>query len=383
MGLALLSASAPFATDLYLPALPHIAEDLSSTPASVQLTLSGFMAGMAVGQLIIGPISDAVGRRLLLLAGAVVALVSSVMAAMAPGIGVLIGARLLQGVGAGACIVISRAVIPDLERGKKAAKAFALMMTIQGVAPVLAPVVGGLLAEPIGWRGLFWVLSAINAVQLVVALLLVPETKPKEERSSLRGLGQNYLFVLRNKAYCGFAVTFAFTFGAMFCYISASPFVVQEGMGFSATAFSVVFAVNALGLIGGNYLNSRLIDVMDTARILGIALIIMLVASVLLTGAAMISTSPWVILPLLFVAVSQCALIMGNATALGTGEVRERAGSGSAVMGFLQFGVAALVSPLMGLGSEGAVTMGAGMVISTLIALGAFGWARRHHVSLE
>lgn len=377
-GLALLSASAPFATDLYLPTLPHIAEQLNTTTSAVQLTLSGFMGGMAIGQLLIGPISDATGRHRLLVLGAIVALISSILAALSPSIGILIAARLLQGLGSGACIVISRAVIPDLERGKRAAKAFAVMMTIQGVAPVAAPVLGGLLAEPIGWRGLFWVLTAINAAQLLVALFVVPETKPPEERSPLKGILGNYAYVLRNKAYCGFTLTLAFAFAAMFCYISASPFVVQSQMNFQPWVFSAVFAINAFGLIGGNYFNSRLIDVMDTMKILCVALLIMLAASLGIMVVSFFTISPWLILPLLFIAVSQCSLIMGNATAMGTGEVRKRAGSGSAIMGFAQFGLAAIVSPLMGLGSNAAFTMGVGMSLSVFVALLASSVAVRH-----
>lgn len=370
-GLALLSAAAPLATDLYLPALPNIVGSLDTTQAMVQLTLSGFMLGLAVGQLIIGPISDSLGRKKLLVGGAVIALIASVIAAMAPTIEVLILARLLQGLGSGACVVLARAVVPDLAAGRKAAKAFSLLMTIQGIAPVAAPVIGGLLLDPIGWRGLFWVLAGINVIQLLVAVVVVRESLPKEGRAevTVRGILANYLYVLKNPVYRGYTVSFSFGFAAMFCYISASPFVVQTQMGMSVATFTLVFAANALGLVGGNILNSRLIDRYDPHAILRAAQLFLLVVTIALLIVVNFTVSPWVVFPLLFLSVSPIGIILGNSTALGTGEVRERAGSGSAVMGFLQFALGAAVSPFMGLGANAALTMAVGMVACVLASL--------------
>lgn len=369
-GLALLSAAAPLSTDMYLPALPKIVAELDTTQAMVQLTLSGFMFGMAIGQLIIGPISDATGRKKLLVGGAVVALIASVIAAMAPSIEILILCRLLQGLGSGACTVLARAVVPDLAAGKKAAKAFALLMTIQGIAPVVAPVVGGALLEPIGWRGIFWVLAAVNVAQLLVASLVVRESLPPEHRTelSLGGVFANYVYVLKNPVYLGYLISFSFGFATLFSYISSSPFLVQEQMNMSVGAFTMVFAVNALGMMIVNMINSKLIDRFDTHDILRIAQMLLVFFSVAFLIASKFTLSPWVLLPILFFAVSMLALILGNSAALGTGVVRERAGSGAAVMGFLQFGLAALVSPIMGLGSNPALTMAIGMVSCALIS---------------
>ena len=233
MGLALLSASAPFSIDMYLPALPGIVDDLDTTQSMVQLTLSGFLVGLAVGQLIVGPVSDAVGRKKLMVGGAVVAMIAAVLAALSPDIEILILARLIQGLGSGACVVLARAVVPDLARGEAAARAFSLLMTIQGVAPIVAPVVGGLLVEPLGWRGLFWVLAGVALLQLLVSVFVVRESMPVGDRSpaTVRGVLGNYAYVLGNPGYRGYLVTFAFGFGAMFSYISASPFVLQEQLG--------------------------------------------------------------------------------------------------------------------------------------------------------
>ena len=179
LALALLSATAPFATDMYLPTLPAIAEEFGAADSVVQLTLSGFFVGMAVGQLTVGPISDVIGRRRLLLGGAIVALIASAMAALAPSIAVFVIARILQGLGGGACVVLSRAMVPDLLSGREAAKTYSMLMAILAIAPAIAPIAGGLLAEPIGWRGIYWVLTGLHALQLLVVLTIVPETGGK------------------------------------------------------------------------------------------------------------------------------------------------------------------------------------------------------------
>lgn len=374
MGLALLSASAPFSIDMYLPALPGIVDDLDTTQSMVQLTLSGFLVGLAVGQLIVGPVSDAVGRKKLMVGGAVVAMFAAVLAALSPDIEILILARLIQGLGSGACVVLARAVVPDLARGEAAARAFSLLMTIQGVAPIVAPVVGGLLVEPLGWRGLFWVLAGVALLQLLVSVFVVRESMPVGDRSpaTVRGVLGNYAYVLGNPGYRGYLVTFAFGFGAMFSYISASPFVLQEQLGLSVRVYSLIFAVNALGLVTGTYLNGRLIGRVHTPTILRGALINLLVGSLAVFAVLQWWPVLWLILPLLFLTIAQVGVILGNSTALGTGLVRERAGSASALMGFTQFGLAGLISPLMGLGDDPGVTMAIGMVVCAAVAL--LGW---------
>lgn len=370
-GLALLSASGPLATDMYLPALPVIVDDLATSPAMVQLTLSGFMLGLGVGQLIIGPISDSLGRRGLLIAGAFLQLVASIGCAVAPDMRTLIVTRLLQGLGGGACVVLARAVVPDLAKGRAAAKGFALLMTIQAIAPIVAPIAGGFLLEPIGWRGLFWVLAAIAALQLAVPLFLVRESKPVEERSpaSVRGIMANYKYVLKNPVFRWYVVAFGFGFSVMFSYIAASSFVIQGHLGLSPQVYSIIFGVNAMGLMASNMVNARLVDRIAPAKILRTALSVMVLASTLIVVAALTQPTAIVILPLLFIAVSQIGMVMGNAMAVGTNYVRARAGSATALMGFSQFFLAALLSPLMGLGSNPTLTMGLGMLASACVAL--------------
>nr|WP_230307982.1 multidrug effflux MFS transporter [Corynebacterium guaraldiae] len=368
--MALLSATAPFATDMYLPVMPEILSDLGTTRAMVQLTISGFFIGMGVGQLVMGPLSDAIGRKRLLIAGASLALVASVLAALAPTATVLVAARVLQGLGGGACVVLARAVVPDLVHGAAAAKAYSLLMALQGIAPAVAPVLGGVLAEPLGWRGIFWVLAGLHAVQLVLAIAIVPETAGGRSRAGLfRTVAGNYWAVLTNARVWGYLVTMAFGFCSMFCYISASAFVVQNQWGFSPLGYSLVFGINSVGLFMATLVNSRAMDSVSPAVMLRIGVCGVLACGVLLLLSVLLGASVWVCLLVLFACVAPTGFIMGNATALATGLMRPRAGSVSAIMGFGQSLLASAISPLMGWGSNAALTMAIGMVCCSFISL--------------
>ncbi|WP_430335570.1 multidrug effflux MFS transporter [Rhodococcus sp. ACT016] len=371
--LALLSAIAPLATDMYLPGLPSMADSLGTSPASVQLTLTTFMAGLGIGQLVIGPLSDGLGRRNLLIAGTVLCAVSGVLCAIAPNIGVLIAARLLQGFSGGAGIVLARAVIADRAKGDAAARLFSVMMIIGGVAPVVAPLMGGALLGPIGWRGIFWVLAGAAVVMLIGVLTLVPETLPAERRhgGGLAALVHNLRYVVTNRTYLGYAFTFAFGFGALFSYISASPFVVQDVLGLSPGQFSIVFAINSLGIVTGSIVNTKLIGTFHARQLLTFGVSLLVASGLLLTLATTIGGSHiWLVLPLMFGVVASIGFIMGNATALAQGQVSEAAGTGSALMGACQFGLAAVVSPLVGIaGSDTAAPMAIAILASGLIAM--------------
>ncbi|MEM5986526.1 multidrug effflux MFS transporter [Corynebacterium hesseae] len=368
--LALLSATAPFATDMYLPVMPEILADLGTTRAMVQLTISGFFIGMGVGQLVMGPLSDAIGRKRLLIAGACLALVASVLAALAPTATVLVAARVLQGLGGGACVVLARAVVPDLVHGAAAAKAYSLLMALQGIAPAVAPVLGGVLAEPLGWRGIFWVLAGLHAVQLVLAIAIVPETAGGRSRAGLfRTVAGNYWAVLTNARVWAYLVTMAFGFCSMFCYISASAFVVQNQWGFSPLGYSLVFGINSVGLFMATLVNSRAMDSVSPAVMLRVGVCGVLACGVLLLLSVLLGAPVWACLLVLFARVAPTGFIMGNATALATGLMRPRAGSVSAIMGFGQSLLASAISPLMGWGSNAALTMAIGMVCCSFISL--------------
>jgi DHA1 family bicyclomycin/chloramphenicol resistance-like MFS transporter len=370
LALALLSATAPFATDMYLPTLPAVGAEFDAPDSVVQLTLSGFFVGMALGQLMVGPISDVIGRRRLLIGGAIVALVASAIAALSPSIAIFVAARFLQGLGGGACVVLSRAMVPDLLSGREAAKTYSMLMAILAIAPAVAPIVGGLLAEPIGWRGIYWVLTGLHAVQLLVVLVIIPETggnSPAGE-SFVRRVLTNYATVLKSPRFWGFLTAMAFAFASMFCYIAASSFVFQHEFGLSPRAYAAVFALNALGMCVGSFINSRYIDKLGTKTMVLGGLSLSVVGNVLLlvlvfSGAGV----GWLMLALLL-CISPNGVIMGNSTAMATGLMRERAGSVTAIMGFGQSVLAAGVGPLMGLGGNTAVTMSVGMTVCIAIS---------------
>ncbi|WP_279192999.1 multidrug effflux MFS transporter [Corynebacterium stationis] len=378
LALALLSATAPFATDMYLPTLPAVGAEFGAPDSVVQLTLSGFFVGMALGQLMVGPISDVIGRRRLLIAGAIVALLASAIAALSPSIAIFVAARFLQGLGGGACVVLARAMVPDLLSGREAAKTYSLLMAILAIAPAVAPIVGGLLAEPIGWRGIYWVLTGLHAVQLLVVLKIVPETggqSPGGQGATgqrfLPRVLSNYATVLKSPRFWGFLTAMAFAFASMFCYIAASSFVFQQEFGLSPRGYAAVFALNAVGMCVGSFVNSRCIDKFGTKKVMLGALSLALLGNVLLlivviSGAGLV----WIILALLL-CISPNGVIMGNSTAMATGLMRTRAGSVTAIMGFGQSVLAAVVGPLMGLGGNTAVVMSLGM--SACIAIAAAG----------
>ena len=378
LALALLSATAPFATDMYLPTLPAVGAEFGAPDSVVQLTLSGFFVGMALGQLMVGPISDVIGRRRLLIAGAIVALLASAIAALSPSIAIFVAARFLQGLGGGACVVLARAMVPDLLSGREAAKTYSLLMAILAIAPAVAPIVGGLLAEPIGWRGIYWVLTGLHAVQLLVVLKIVPETGGQSpggqgatgQRFLARVLS-NYAAVLKSPRFWGFLTAMAFAFASMFCYIAASSFVFQQEFGLSPRGYAAVFALNAVGMCVGSFVNSRCIDKLGTKKVMLGGLCLALLGNVLLliavlSGAGLV----WIIVALLL-CISPNGVIMGNSTAMATGLMRTRAGSVTAIMGFGQSVLAAVVGPLMGLGGNTAVVMSLGM--SACIAIAAAG----------
>jgi DHA1 family bicyclomycin/chloramphenicol resistance-like MFS transporter len=239
--LALLSALAPFATDLYLPAFPVMTGDLDTSATAVQLTLTSFLIGIALGQLVFGPLSDRFGRFWPLIIGALVCVAASAVAALAPTVAVLIIARFVQGLAGAAGMVIGRAIISDLAVGAAAARAFSLMMIVGGVAPVIAPIVGSLLVDDFGWRGILWVVGGIAVVMLVAAASVVRESHTTERRHAARLHHQTHgspLSALKSRTYVGNTLTFGFAFAVMMAYISASPFVYQVMIGLSATGYA-------------------------------------------------------------------------------------------------------------------------------------------------
>lgn len=371
IALALLAAVAPFGTDLYLSAFPAMTSDLATSATGVQLSLTAFLVGAGVGQVLFGPWSDRIGRMAPLLTGLVVFIAASVVAVAAGSIEVLVIARLAQGLGGAAGMVIGRAMILDRESGPAAARALNLMMMIGGVAPVVAPLTGSLLADAIGWRGLLAIVGALGVLSLAATLAFVRESRPKAVR--VAGTGGSWSGLL-SRGYVGPVIAFGFSMAVMMAYISASPFVYQDMIGLSTPMYGLAFAVNAIGLIVATAISSRLARRFSIRALTAAGLVISLAAVVVilvltLTGAP----AAWLMLPL-FLAIAPLGLVFGNATALALSAVPPAAtGAASAFLGLLQFVLAGIVAALVGDGSTLplALTMLASAVIALLgLALG-------------
>ncbi|WP_233213613.1 multidrug effflux MFS transporter [Mycobacterium hubeiense] len=359
---------------MYLPGLPAKADEFGTSTSAIQLTLTTFMVGLAVGQLVIGPLSDRFGRRPLVLAGTLVCIAASAACALAPSIELLAASRFVLGFSGAAGVVLSRAVITDRARGGAAAKIFSLMMIINGAAPVVAPLLGGALLAPIGWRGVFWVITGLAVAMFIGALVWLSESHPHEHRTTggLVALARNVRTLLANRRYLGYTLAFAFSFAVMFAYIAASPFVLQKTLGLSTTLYSIAFASNAIGLIVINAVNAKIVERFGQRCLLhtGVALLVMF--STLLVIDAVLGPVLWATLVLLACTVASLGLIVANATSLALEEARHAAGTGSALMGALQFGLAALAAPMVGAGGEfTAIPMALVMVVSATVAAGS------------
>ncbi|MBQ0924357.1 Bcr/CflA family multidrug efflux MFS transporter [Saccharopolyspora endophytica] len=356
-----MSAFGPLSMDMYLPALPAISGELNAGASQVQLSLMACTIGLALGQLVMGPLSDTYGRRRPLLIGVVVFALASLACALAPSAYALAALRLVQGFGGAAGIVIARAVVRDLFSGVALAKFFSLLMLVNGVVPVLAPVLGGQLLRVTSWRGVFVTLCAIGAALLVAALLALPETLPPEQRrpGSLPQTLRTFGGLLRDRMFTGFALSAALAFAAMFAYISGSSFVLQDVHHLSPQMFSVVFGVNSIGIVAMGQINGLLVGKVDSRRLLAIGLGGNALGGLSVAASTVLGLGLFALLPALFVTVASIGLVFPNATALALSGHRETAGSASALLGVLQFMIGGLVSPLVGIaGSDTAVPMG-------------------------
>ncbi|GAA2741505.1 multidrug effflux MFS transporter [Terrabacter aerolatus] len=362
--LALLSMISPFATDMYLPSFPRIAHDLSTSPSGVQLTLTTFLVGVAFGQLFFGPLSDRRGRKRPLVAGSLVCVGASLIAVYAPTIEVLLGARFFQGLGGAAGIVIARAIVADLFRGAEAASIFSVLAVLGGLGPIVAPVAGGLLAGPIGWRGVLGVLAVLTVVMSLVAVFIIRETAPIRrpgpdllaaspgEQPAPTARPTHLWTVLRRPGFTAYALVKTFSFAALMGYISASSFIYQDYLGFGALTGSALFALNSLAMIGANAVNARLVRSRGPVKMLHAGLVLLTSAVVTLSLVVGLAGPPRALVPVLTLLVGSMGLIFGNSIGLAISNARDAAGSGSAIIGFGQFVAGATVAPLVGLGGR-------------------------------
>ena len=371
--LGVLSALGPLATDLYLPALPQISADLGASEASVKLTLTSVMAGLAVGQLVIGPLSDRWGRRLPLLAGIGVFTATTFAIALVSGVEAFSALRFLQGLSAAAGLVVSRAIVRDVFDGDAAATFFSRLVLLAGLAPMLGPVLGGQLLLLGSWQLLFGVLGGAGLLTFALVLFGLPESLPAEERRRVSPRAQLRVFggLLRDVRFTGPTLTLALSFGMSFTYISTFSFVSQSGFGASAQEFSLVFAVTTLGMILGNQVNAFLIRRVEIHRrlMLGLGGSILSVAALAVLDTAGLADLVTVTAAL-FAMMVFTGLVSPNATALAlNGQPPRIAGSGSALLGTLQFGIGSGLAATAGM--AGPVTLSSMTAVMLATAVGA------------
>ncbi|MER7456638.1 multidrug effflux MFS transporter [Micromonospora sp. NPDC126480] len=370
-----LMAVGPLTIDMYLPAFPAIVDDFRTTSAAVQLTLTGTLVGLALGQLLIGPISDAVGRRAPLIAGITLHVVASALCVVAPNIAVLGALRVVQGLGVAATAVVALAVVRDLFSGAAFATLLSRLLLVMGAAPILAPTLGSALLGWTDWRGVFVALAAFGVLLCVLAALGLRETLPpaRRRRGGVVATAIVYRALLRDRTFVGLVLVAGLAMAALFAYVAGSSFVLQERYGLDEQQFGVAFGAGAVGLIGATQFNVRLLRRYPPQRILvaalavgtGAGLALVACATTGLGGLPGLLVSLWVVL-------AAAGLAMPNAPALALSRHGEAAGTASALLGAVQFGVGALAAPLVGVLGSGAVSMAvvvAGGMVAAMVVL--------------
>ena len=349
--LGLLTAMGPFAIDMYLPALPAIGRSLSADTGMVQASLMAFFISLGAGQLIYGPLSDMLGRKLPLYFGLAVFLAGSIGCAFAPDIETLIAFRFLQGLGACAGMVIPRAVVRDLHTGTEAARLMSLLMLVFSVSPILAPLAGSFVIEAAGWRGVFWVVTVLAALGILLMALFLGETRPREHRvdSSIGGALSAYRALLTDGKFLGLTFIGAFGIASFFAYLANSSFVLIEHYGLSPRLYSVFFSINAVSFIGVSqttgWLASRFgLDRIVRVAVSGYAFAMAVLLIVTLAGVDRLD----VLAALLFVGYGFLGLVIPTTAVLSMEEHGAIAGTASALMGTLQFVTGALVIAAVG-----------------------------------
>jgi DHA1 family bicyclomycin/chloramphenicol resistance-like MFS transporter len=366
-----LSGLAPLSIDFYLPGLPHLTADLGASASTGQLTLTACLLGIAVSQIFAGSLSDTLGRRRLVLVGLLAYMATSLLCAVASSIWMLIAFRLVQGAACGIGFVVARAIVRDIYSGHEAARIFALLVLISGVAPVLAPVLGGQVLLLTSWRGIFVVLVAFSASMLAVAALRLRETLPAHLRHEPGVAAKVQVFrdLLADRSFLPYAASGSLAFAAMFAYISGSPFVLENIYGLSPQLYGVVFGVNAAGIVIFSQVSRRLVERLGPRALLTAGNLAMALGCVVLLLAVLIGAGLAAILVALVLTISSIGLILPNSTALAMAHQQHAAGSASAMFGLGQFGVGALAAPLVGIaGSHDALPMA---IVIALCGLGS------------
>ncbi|MFB9928571.1 multidrug effflux MFS transporter [Amycolatopsis halotolerans] len=365
--LGLLEVFGPISMDLYLPALPQLADDLRAGQSLAQATMSVCMLGLAFGQLVVGPLSDRFGRRRPLLAGIGLFTVLSVVCAFAPSIEVLLAARFLQGLCGSAGIVLSLAVARDLAEGVELVRLLALLTTVGALAPIVAPVIGGQLAAIIGWRGIFGVLAGIGAALLIVAATALPESLPPEARHPRKGGGE-FRILLKDPLFLGFLLVSTCGGAAFFTYLASISFVLQDGFSLSPQLFSACFAANAVMSVLGAQVNRAAVRRVGPVRMYVLGTTFTAAAALTMLGAVLFGAGLAALLIPLALLMLAGGTTQANGNALALANHGRRAGTAAALLGTASFAIGPIVAPLVSLGGTTPLSMSLTMTVAYGIA---------------
>lgn len=378
--LGFLAAMGPLCTDLYLPALPEMAEELSSSASQMQLSITACLLGLSLGQVVLGPLSDARGRKLPLLVSLAVFIVASFLCSRATGVGELIALRFLQGLAGSGGVVLSRAIACDLFRGTELTKFFSLLMLINGVAPIFGPVVGGQILSLSSWAGIFVFLAVCGVAQFSLVAFGCPETLPPERRVQ-GGMGQSLRAMFRlfgNRVFLAYMLIQGFVMAGFFGYISASPFVLQNIYGLSAQHYAMCFGLNGFGIMIFAQVTGRVCTAYGDRAVLGAGVVLSLLASCLVAAVSVLHLPAPFMIGALFLFVSCIGITTTTSFSLAIASQKEGAGSASGLLGVTSFVFGAAASPLVGLGgADTALPMAAVAVLSSLLVLFFFRMAGR------
>lgn len=380
-----MTAIGPLSIDMYLPSLPILANDLGTSTSLAQLSLTACLLGLAIGQLLLGPLSDSRGRRGPLLISLLIYAAASFLCGLVSSIWGLILLRFIQGMAGSGGIVIARAMVGDMYSGTELTQFFSLLMLINGLAPILAPVAGGQLLQFTSWHGVFAVLGILGLVMVLAAFIGLQETLPREGRSKggIKTTVGTFGRLLGDKVFMGYVCTQGFVFAAMFSYISGSPFVLQDIYGASPQQFSLVFALNGLGLIIATQLTGRLAPRFHESRLFISGILLSLIGALLLLAMILIGAPLFAVLIFLFIVVSSTGIANTVGFSLAMQNQGKNAGSASAMLGLLPFIAGSVAAPLVGIaGNHTAVPMGIVIVCCGLGAIFCYMFMIRPQSSL-
>lgn len=369
--LGMLTAITPLATDLYLPALPIMPDELNTTASNIQMTIGIMTFGVAFGQLFGGPISDTMGRKLPLIVGNLLCVISGIICAFAPSIEILLLGRFLQGLTGSVGVVIAKAIARDFASGQELTKLFALLMMVNGLAPVLAPLIGGQLLLFTTWRVIFVILAVFSAI-LLVGSLVFRESLPKEKRvtGGVDVAIKNYITLIKDKPFLGQTLIQLFAFGGFFAYISGSSFVYQNIFNLSAQEFSYLFGINSCGIVLASAISSRVSNIITAKQLLTFSLWQLTIGSLLFLIAMIFEWSLIPVTTILFFTVCTVSLFGSASFSMAMTNYGKMAGSASAILGFASMFAAGIVSPLVGIGGDHTgVPMGITMLVCAALSL--------------